>query len=224
MTLRILLFFAVLLLVLSQAQPSFAEDGWMLRQKAKGFGSLTVLAFSKGLRIQKSDPEYTILCKAPDWNVVVFSRQTKSYYATPLAHFNSMSSMNLSDFSALITNAAGKNNIVGVSGVRMTGTVPPQWPSEYKQLEPIFLTYTDLHGVHKSVADAMCKVYGVPKRGFPLECYFKDPVFDGQKRVYRVKTLSLDKVTMQNADLELPKGLKKVANLDGVIVRDLLMD
>ncbi len=219
----ILLSFAALLLTLFEAQPSHAEDGWMLRQKAKGFGSLTIFACSKGLRIQKADPEYTIVCKAPDWNIVVFSRQTKSYFATPLAKFDSMSSMNLSDFSELVMNRVGKHSLVGVDGIRMTGTVPSKWPSEYKQMEPILLTYTNLLGIQKSAADAMCKMYGVPAKGFPLECSYTYP-HAARKKVYRFKTLSLDKITMQNTDLSMPPGLKKVPNLDKVIVRDLLID
>lgn len=221
---NILLLFFSFVSALSFVLPVVAEDGWLVRQKAKGLGALTILIYPKGLRVAKADPEYTIICKAPDFNVVVFSRQTKSYFTSPLAKFDGMHNVNLEDFSRLSVNKVGKDSKFGVEGTKHSASVSATASPEFKQMQPILFTYTDLSGIQRPVIDALCKLYGVPAKGFPLECSFACPDSYDKRKVYRYRTLSLDKVSMNNNDLEMPKGLTKVGTVDKVIMKGILID
>lgn len=191
------------------------EQCLLLVQNSQTHGMHSVIISKNAVKIVGKTTEYTILMKAPRWNVLLFSKNKKVYHEsspenwnTPLGDAHSIMARVRFENCKMIEQ--GKTQFLKLSCKRIAinpGTGKKGRGEKYGNVlyNAEFLTCETL-GISAQVSSVLCQFYGVPKvKGMPIRLSCKNEI--GHDEVL-LTTISTKTVPMQASEFEPPSKSK----------------
>ena len=221
---------AVLAAPARPAGPARAESVFLkLEQQSCTRGKMNVYVSKDAIFIDCIGRGYFIVCKAPDWKMVMYSPQTKRYYEADRKTWMHSSQVNLMDLLSTKINAMkveaaqpGKFLKQNVTLMKMHQVVNKALREEQFVTgnERGFYYVTDDFKVPQQVGDVVVWLYKLPPmapaRGVPLKFTY----IDASKQIFTsLNTLTIEKVNFDTKKLVVPTGYEK-ASTEALVVVD----
>src|SRR5689334_2960757 len=76
----------IILLILIHAQAAWAADSMLVLDQTNSiYGHLTVSLSKLGVRMERKNGDYCLLCVGPSWDILLFSDKTKKVFRYPMS-------------------------------------------------------------------------------------------------------------------------------------------
>jgi hypothetical protein len=206
-----------------QFLPAAHASDWQLLQMCRDTGETVVSISNKGLKIETKQTHITIVCKAPDWNVYVFSTANKRMIKFDLAHYDGQFHMVFTAFGKPSFNMlpfrkfeTGKLESIPIDKYKTS----PEWAMQQinayhtRAFSGIFPKYSDYWTApslcgSKEICTVISRNYGCPDyHAIPMQLTWL-PVDGGDKEI-QLRTVKVKPISLTDKDFEVPKGFTMV--------------
>jgi len=207
-------------------QKGATEAGLQLGQWNKLLGPTTISSTKNAIRIYSNLNHIVILAKAPDWDVIEFNMDTKTYCKMEFARAKPMMQKTIAIFSGDLLAMAPvvpikTGTVLGISATQMRSPRSyykqqilrsQQKLCEHASPRTVELTVTKDDSINPKAASIALRLMALPmcplaSIGFPLECSFADISGDPHRML---QTLSAKKQPIPLSTFALPVGYRKV--------------
>ena len=220
---------AVLLLFMTQPQAKGNESGWKIQQESDGFNEVSILCSHTAFRLDSRRIGWSMIAKAPKWQVTVFSKQSKKFKNISIRELQKegLNLLESEDNQFGCQSAIGKRTQTFL-GRRTTVLIIPNHKSTDLSNSEIGLTkfakenfskalnseyyLTDLEGCPPQIGQILSGIYRLPQtNSIPL----------GFRRMYqngitttKMRTVKIEKASLDSEVFDLPSGYTSSANLN----------
>ncbi len=207
-----------------------SQQGLLIEQHSGLVGDEKIYITKDACKLVCEKSHFTMMMKAPDWNIVFFSDKSKMIYKTDIAHWKgdvcfAVSLVNFGRFNRLRPVSSQKENYAGAqcTVLTMRGSAPPEPFTDPTAVEfgnVVYAKYWLAEGlpVSQKAVTAICKTFRVPdQKKLPLRLFF---INDNQKRKNELTTEHVTKVSFPQDVFQIPTGYKTASGEKQVLLMD----
>jgi hypothetical protein len=216
-------------LALSLATSGRADETFLkLDQQSCTRGKMNVYISKNAIFIDGARSGYSIVCKAPDWKLVIYSPVSKRFYEADRKSWMHTSPVNLMDLLSTKINTMKVSDCKQEKFLKHNVTVMKMFQTTDKHLrdsvvqtshERGFYYVTDDFKVEKPIGDVIVWLYKLPPyapaRGVPLKFTYID---NSRKIFTSLNTLSIEQVKFDTKKLSVPAGYERASSEALVLV------
>jgi len=203
--------------------PDAKANDWKLVQMCRDTGETDVFVSDKGVKVETRRTRITIICKAPDWTVYVFSNLTKKMIKLDLAHYDGQFHMVYTvfgnpNFTSLPLHKFEESKYLNLPIVKFH-TLPDfainQINAYHKRaFSAIFPKYAEFWMAptvshQKKICSVLARNYGCPDlNAVPIQLTWETVANDPKQT--QLRTIKCEPTTLADKDFDVPKGYKSV--------------
>jgi len=201
------------------------ENGWEIEQFHRDRGGIVLDVSPEGLRIYVKKSGLVLVCRAPDWKIVLFSARTKKIFTTDIAHFRGedrvvFAATGNPQFNDIPTQKESSAIVEGIP-VDIYKSTPEfstsQWTAYRNRAAtgrfPLNVTYdvSAKLAIKPQFATVAVRLYGTPAAtGIPIRLVYNG--MDYEKHTL-LTTSSCHAKNLTANDFKIPTGYEKVNSL-----------
>lgn len=221
----------------SSILPARAENGWVLSQMSQSSpmaGGQTIYITPSGMRSLDSKTGLSMFTKGPAWNVVLFNKQTRKFYQTPLQSWlQSFQRRNLGGkFEGASWRRGRQGSVCNVRAYEFVMDHPPAMKAPARTVHGHTRTMPTIKAASLWVATdivtppqvsaIISKIYGIPDcQRIPLRLVITDG--SGRNQV-AMDTMKVAKTPVPDSVFDIPAGYAQVKSDMEVLLDKESMD
>jgi hypothetical protein len=203
-----------------------AQTGYVIKQSSKFNGPQTISFTDGAVKIFEENSSITYLCRKPAWRWQVYNQRTSKYYECQPEAFIGTAGQRVVVFlhEKLLSGSFRKVSSAKVMNEPVERFVSPLSSGTTESGKPVFHNrYIEVSmlahdQLPKTVREAVCRVYGLPLGGVPIDATYLD---DADSKRKALLTIRLDKKTLGQEFFTAPKNCIKVKSEREVFVDEV---
>lgn len=206
--------------------PAGSGEAWSIKQEGETGGSHKTLITKTGVSSENLKAGIVIAAKAPNWDVFVFNRKSKSYCVIPLAKFQGEMSSKLfaadrAELKAAKWRLDGPTRNLGHELLRYKMILSPPNPKEKRYRTPFIVkaTYWTFKNIEapQQCQELLAKIYQLPTqvKGIPFRLFITDT---NKGWFENLNTVSAERVDGAVVSVDVPKGYVQKKTQEEVMV------